>query len=309
MRVCLVHNPGAGDTNHSGEKLVELVATAGHQVDYRESKGSWHNSLDDRPDLIAVAGGDGTVGEVTRATIGRAIPITILPTGTANNIAGWLGLTGIPNEELVAGWTHGGMQPFDLGVARGPWGSFRFLESIGIGLLAGMMSEIKKGTSTYVNELDGRERRIAAALAVLERLLRRSEAFRCEVRLDGLDLSGDYLLVEILNFGVAGPNLRLAPEAHGADGMLDVVLVHAHERGRLERHLSSIETDSGEESRLRVQHARHVSIHCEDCTVHLDDELWTNESGEHLIAEANVQADAVTFLVPSSSPRRRPCLP
>jgi hypothetical protein len=30
------------------------------------------------------------------------------------------------------------------------------------------------------------------------------KAFRCDVRLDGLDLSGDYLLVEILNFGVAG---------------------------------------------------------------------------------------------------------
>jgi hypothetical protein len=88
------------------------------------------------------------------------------------------------------------------------------------------------------------------------------------------------------------------------------VLVHAHERGTLEKHLSSIGTDARQESRLRVQHARHVSIRCEDCTVHLDDESWANEGGHLLVAEANVEADAVTFLVPSSShPSALPMLP
>ena len=187
-----------------------------------------------------VAGGDGTVGQVARATAGRAIPIAILPTGTANNIAGWLKLTGIPIEELVAGWTRASLQPFDLGVARGRWGTSRFLESVGVGLLAETMAEIDAGGAGYVNQLNGRETRITAARELLQSVLRRTRAVRCDLQLDELTLAGEYLLVEVLNFGAAGPNLRLAPDADGADGLLDVVVVEAHERSWLEKHLSAI---------------------------------------------------------------------
>lgn len=38
-------------------------------------------------DLVAVAGGDGTVGEVAEALLGTPVPIAILPTGTANVVA------------------------------------------------------------------------------------------------------------------------------------------------------------------------------------------------------------------------------
>ena len=38
-------------------------------------------------DLVAVAGGDGTVGEVAEALLGTDVPIAILPTGTANVVA------------------------------------------------------------------------------------------------------------------------------------------------------------------------------------------------------------------------------
>jgi len=38
-------------------------------------------------DLVAVAGGDGTVGEVAEALLGVDVPIAILPTGTANVVA------------------------------------------------------------------------------------------------------------------------------------------------------------------------------------------------------------------------------
>ena len=243
MRVSLIHNPGAGDDDHSGEQLVDLLTQAGHQVRYHSSKTAWHATLDDRPDLLAVAGGDGTVCEVAKAIAGRNIPITILPTGTANNIAGYLGLSEIRLQALVNGWRAAALQPFDLGVARGPWGTHRFLESVGVGVLASLISEIDAGGAAYVNELNGRTARLDAALDVLERVLKRSTPLECQVELDDLQLSGEYLLIEILNFGAAGPNLPLAPHADGGDGMLDVALVEAHERSWLEQHVSDIRTN------------------------------------------------------------------
>ena len=304
MRISVIHNPNAGDDDHSAEQLIALLTRAGHGVTYFTSRSPWQATLADRCDLLVVAGGDGTVGEVVRATAGRAIPIAVLPMGTANNIARWLGLTGIPLEELVADWARPSLQPFDVGVARGPWGDFRFLESIGIGLLAGVMAEIEGGPAAYVNQLNGRETRIIAAREVFQHVLRRSSALKSDIQVDGRNLSGEYLLLEVLNFGAAGPNLQLAPDADGADGLLDVVLIEAHERAWLADHLVAIDTDSPTAPALPVLHARRVTIQCEGCRVHLDDELWPERS-DALVAEIWVEPAAVTFVVPPNAAQRR----
>ncbi len=304
MRVVLVHNPSSGDDDHAGEHLTEMLTQAGHQVTYETKKKRWRAAIDEGPELVVVAGGDGTVSDVARATARRGIPIAILPTGTANNIAGWLGLTGISHPELVAGWTNAVHAPFDLGIARGPWGSYEFLESIGIGLLAGLMSEIDDGGSGYVNELDRRDERVEAALDVLGHVLAQAHPVPCEIRLDDHVLTGEYPLVEVLNFGSAGPNLRLAPHADGNDGRLDVVLVEAHERAWFETRLADIRQDPSRASALRVHHAQRVTIRCERSRLHLDDTLWTADSGTPgITAEATVEPGALTFLVPPAADR------
>ncbi len=303
MRVSLIHNPNSGDDDHAGEHLVELLTRAGHEVRYFRSHTPWQAAIAaDRPELLVAAGGDGTVGQVARAITGRAIPIAILPTGTANNIAGWLKLTDLSLEELVAGWTRAALQPFDLGVTRGRWGTYRFLESVGVGLLAETIAEIDAGGAGYVNQLNGRATRITAALEVCERVLRRMRPVRCEIQLDDVTLAGEYFLVEVLNFGAAGPNLRLAPNADGADGLLDVVVVEAHERAWLEKHVSAIESDPGNRPPLRVHHAQRVTIHCEPCIVHFDDELWPEEGPS--VVEAGIEPAALTFLVPPAAAPR-----
>jgi len=298
MRVTLVHNPNSGDDDHERDYLIGMISRAGHRVAYHTSKEPWLAALDPMPDLIAVAGGDGTVAKVVRAVANRSIPVTILPMGTANNVAGWLGLSGIPFDELVAGWSAGKLQPFDMGIARGPWGMHRFLESVGFGVLAGLMDEIDSGSSTHVNELDSREARVAAALGVLESLLGKAAPVRCELTLDDVVFAGDYLLVEVLNFGAAGPNLHLAPTADGADGMLDVVVIEAHERAWLEHHLAMVRAEPDSAPRLPVHHARRVTIRCQRCLVHVDDELWSGKEEGRFTVEAFVESAALRFLVP-----------
>ena len=125
----------------------------GYAVDYRPSKADWSQGLALAPDVVAVVGGDGTIGEIARLMPTRAIPIAILPAGTANNIATSLGLTGIPILDLETRWPRASHQTFDVGVARGPWGEFRFLESVGGGLLSDSIATIDEGWASHVNEM------------------------------------------------------------------------------------------------------------------------------------------------------------
>ena len=83
-------------------------------------------------DLVAVAGGDGTVGEVAEALLGTDVPIAILPTGTANVVAREYGI-GRTVAEAERTLTSSA-RPAHHGVARGgprrassarAWGSTR----------------------------------------------------------------------------------------------------------------------------------------------------------------------------------------
>jgi diacylglycerol kinase family enzyme len=85
-------------------------------------------------DLIAVAGGDGTVGKVARRLIGRGIPIAVLPMGTANNISRTLGITDLSVIQLIPSWSTARHLSWDAGVSEGPWGERTFIEGIGAGL-------------------------------------------------------------------------------------------------------------------------------------------------------------------------------
>ncbi len=244
-----------------------------------------------------VAGGDGTVADVARISAERQIPITILPTGTANNIAGTLGLAGTSHDALVAAWPRGTLRPFDLGVASGPWGRSVFLESVGIGALAELISEIDRGGAGYVNELEDREQRIEAAVDVLQAIVGGSIGIRCELEIDNQAVAGEYMLVEVLNFGAAGPNLRLAPGADGSDGRLDVVLVSASDRAMLSRHLESSEAEPRMSGLWQIHHGSRVRLRCDRSTVHIDDELWRGED-EEMDMVLEIEPGAVTFLVP-----------
>ena len=89
MRVTLIYNPKAGETaNPEADELMAMIRRAGHNAEYASSKGKhFKSALEAAGDLVAVAGGDGTVAKVAKVLAGRGVPMTVLPTGTANNIA------------------------------------------------------------------------------------------------------------------------------------------------------------------------------------------------------------------------------
>ncbi len=302
MRVTLIHNPGAGDSGTpAAEALKRAIRDAGHELAYLSCKvDGWEAKLDEPADLFAVAGGDGTVGVVARRVAGSDVPITVLPMGTANNIARSLGLADTPVERLVAGWAHGRRVKLDIGTATGPWGRSTFVEGAGAGLFAWTMPQAD--ASRTLASLDRADDKIVYALELLKERLRRCPAIRIEATLDGRDVSGTYVLFEAMNMRYIGPNLYLAPEGDPADQRLDVVAVPEPDRDRFFDYLSSWQDGRMCEPRLPSFRGRLLQMHWGGFEVHLDDRIWPAQ-GETPARDASTielgfRGETVALLLP-----------
>ncbi len=117
---------------------------------------------------------------------------------------------------------------------------------------------------------------------------------------DGVDLSGEYIAVEVLNIRFVGPNLPLAPEADPSDGMLDVVLVGEADRKPLLAYIENrLHLASGQLPDLRVVPARSIEmIAPAGVQCHLDDQVWPlDQPLDHAAAlSVSCQSGAATFV-------------
>ena len=304
MRVLVLHNPKAGSDETDGEELVRQIERCGHHVEVHTSKKAWRTALHREPDLVVAMGGDGTVGKVARELAGRNIPIALLPMGTANNVATALGLKDRELPGLIAGWNDAARRPFDVGVARGPWGEYRFLESVGLGLLSEAIHAIDEGHAAYVNEIGHTETRINAALDVFRHTVQEIPPASVELWLDGNALSGEYILVEALNFGAAGPNLNFAPHGNPSDGLLDLVLAQDEDRGLLRDRLNQLRSEPAAAAGLRTHRGRRLEMRCQGRLLHLDDLLWRGDDRVATTMEITVEPGALTFLIPPGPENR-----
>lgn len=293
MRILLVYNSGAGDADHSRESLIGLIEQHGHDVASFAATDDWKSAADGSVELIVAAGGDGTVGDVARHVAGSSVPVGVIPLGTANNVASALGLASLSIPELVASWACGRRRPCDIGRATGPEGVFRFIESVGVGLLAESIAAIAGGGAAHVHQPGAAGERMDAAIEVLRETLRTLEPVTADLVLDGQPIRGDYLLLEIMNFGGAGPNLSLVPHGASADGLFDVVMADDRHRTQLIEDLPRYRFPQRPAASLPMYTARHVTLTCKDCRCHVDDQLRVCREP----IELTVERHAVTFLV------------
>jgi diacylglycerol kinase family enzyme len=304
MRVTLIHNPDSGDdAQPSGNRLLALIRRRGHQVTYVSSQENWRSRLETPGDLVAVAGGDGTVGKVAMFLVGRRVPLTILPLGTANNISKTFGLADTALEALVDGWIDGSLRKVDVGIATGPWGSTCFIEGIGMGLFAGTMAKLQARDNLELVHLDQTQEKVASVVQMMHERLEDYPPTNLKVTLDGHDMSGEYILLEALNTRFVGPNLSLASNTDPSDGLFDVVVVAQDERHKLERHLSSYRKGPLYLPDLIVRQGRHLEIDWTGFDIHIDDEAWPGTTStfplEPSAIDVRIDPGAMAFLVPS----------
>jgi diacylglycerol kinase (ATP) len=306
MKVTLIHNPDAGDdTQPSANQIMRLIRKAGHKVKYFSSKDKkWDKALKKPCDIVAVAGGDGTVGKVARRLVDSRVPIAVLPMGTANNIATTIGLAGRALEDLIAGWKDAPCVNFDAGVAKGPWGIRNFIEGFGVGLFAETMFRIDDGQHPHVLLADDPEAEINAALNALKKQLSGYPPKELTVRLDGQDLSGDYYMLEALNVRYIGPNLELVPRAEINDGLFDVVFVAKGEQAKLRQYISACLEHKRSRVLLTVRQGRHLQVEWKGSQVHIDDTAWPEDGDVDRMPSAaidiKIDPGALVFLKPAA---------
>jgi diacylglycerol kinase family enzyme len=267
MRVSLFHNHRAGDST-SLSWIRELIETSGHElVRVFDREAAFGELVDQRTELVVAAGGDGTAAAAARLLAGHTIPLAILPFGTANNIARALEGDATP-EQLVSGWDRAVRRRVDLGMARGHWGEHRFMEGVGVGLGPATI------VSTRHEPLDGDDAssNISSAIDRYSEVLRELRPCSWTLRLDGDEMTGDFLAVQVMNIRSVGPNLVLAHDADPCDGYFSVVTAKEEHRDELARYLQ--DRIEGRESRLTLptRYARHVELLGRG-DAHVDDEV------------------------------------
>jgi diacylglycerol kinase (ATP) len=220
MRLLIFHNQSAGSGDTTREELLDAFAEAGFDATY-STKREGEPADASGTDTIVVAGGDGTVQTaIDRFTDFRG-SFTILPLGGANNIATSIGIHGGPND-VAGGLRQGRRRGFCLGRLEGCGLGREFVESVGVGALAGSLAHGHAHTP--------KGDKIRAGRTTLADMLREAEPIRSKITVEGTDLPGDALFAEVLNVGVTGPSLRLAPNFEAGVGTLAVAWLPAEKR-------------------------------------------------------------------------------
>lgn len=290
MDALLFHNPTAGDGEHTRKELLSILHEAGVSADYCSTKGkTFPGRLAERADLFIAAGGDGTVAKILKKMPDRSIPVAILPLGTANNIARSLGIQGSV-KALIAGWKGGRKQPFDIGLAAGPWGRKLFVEAVGIGSMTAAMERID---SVQIERADG----VKLGRDTFRKVLSDAKPIQVRLSVDGRTSEDELLLVEILNIAYAGPGIALVQDDGLGDRLFDIVTLRPDQRKDMVKWLGASHPKNP--APITLQQGRKINLTWEGAPLRLDDSRPSAaERADKVTIE--IEGAPVTILVPNA---------
>jgi len=173
------------------------------------------------PDVMLVAGGDGTIRTVVEAVRESGVPIAPLPVGTGNLLARNLSLPLTDLERSIEAAFTGADQTVDVGLAElehesGDRTSHVFLVMAGMGLDAAMAENTSRSAKKRLGWL--------AYVAPIARSIIANQLFHLDYRIDGGRVKSTRAHTIIVgNCGTLTGNMLLIPAAVVDDGLLDVV--------------------------------------------------------------------------------------
>jgi diacylglycerol kinase (ATP) len=289
VRVSLLYNRNSGDGVPLDHIRDAIVQHRHDLVRIVEKHADLERLLEETPEIVVAAGGDGTVALAARLLARRRIPLAILPLGTANNIAKSVGIKGSIND-VVAGWDTARRRPLDLGVADGVWGRRYFVEAVGGGLMPTAIADMQ--ARLHEGELAA-TLRVTAAVRTFGEVLSRLQPAEWTIVADGAQTVGEFLLVEVLNIRSIGPNLVFAADADPSDGLFRVVVAGEEHRDEIAHYLRGRLDGRDEALSLPSERARRVTLQSQT-DVHVDDQVLSF-SGSRVVS-IHVEAGAVELL-------------
>lgn len=223
------------------ERLEAVVAVAENTHGWARSRWyptSAHDSgrsaaeaaLAEEPEVVLIAGGDGTVRAAAAVLAETETPIALLPLGTGNLLARNLALPLHSVEASVAAAFGGRTRAIDVGVAElenelEERSKHTFLVMAGIGLDAEMAEHTSAAAKRRLGWL--------AYVTPIARSIIGNQLFHVDYRVDrGRVRSTRAHTVIVGNCGLLTGNMLLIPDAVIDDGRLDVVMMRP--KGRFE---------------------------------------------------------------------------
>jgi diacylglycerol kinase (ATP) len=221
-KVKFIYNPFSGENTITTDidkviavhqKYDYLVVPYRISLEYEISKA--FEDIDNTYKYILIAGGDGTVDNVVNhmKQLGINLPIAVIPTGTANDFAKFLG---IPHEVELACEQILTSQVKTIDIGRINDKYFVNVAS------TGLFTDISQKTSVTLKNTMGK---LAYYVKGIEQLPN-FKKLKIKVNSKEIEYDGDMYLMLIFNGQTAG-NLKFAYKAEVDDGYLDVIIIKA----------------------------------------------------------------------------------
>lgn len=161
---------------------------------------------------IVSVGGDGTAHDVLNGIVGTEAAMGIIPCGVGNDFVKMLGLSINNLEAACQVVADGYTKKIDIGMVNGKY----FLNMVGIGF-DGEVAERKAKTPKYIHGF-------YAYLIQIFPVLFFYQPKHVKIRMNGVSLEADILLLTIGNGRYSGGGFKLTPQAELDDGLLDICL-------------------------------------------------------------------------------------
>jgi len=146
------------------------------------------------------------------------------------------------------------------------------------------------------NDIPDPKEQIQAALELLYELVLSAPVKKCEIQIDTIDCSGEFLLVEVMNIRSIGPNLHLAPDADPGDGRFDIVLITENQRKHLAEYVRNKIDGLEVPFDFPLLKGKRLQIDWHGKHVHVDDEYHKVDQPARIRIE--LRQGLLEFLVP-----------
>jgi diacylglycerol kinase family enzyme len=296
MRVLLCHNPTAGNKGgHDKDSIMAALKLADHDARYISVKDEkFLAAFEKEADLIVAAGGDGTLAHVLTNIPDRAVPIAILPLGTANNFARSLGIAGTP-QELVEMWDIERHCPVSLGSVTGHWGTSLFLEGYGIGVFPDFLQAASKEKKP-----EGADN-LRKGRHWLQKALKKAEPVDLTIKIGDKTQEKTVLGIEVCNIAFTGPGLPIAATADLSDDKLDVVIFEVDQRHAM---IDWVGKPLDEKPPVTNRKVERIDITFSGAATRVDDEAFGAGNKEQTV-EIVCEETPVRVLIPVKHPTQK----
>lgn len=218
-RILFVINPVSGGKKKTtfNKQVLEVLDLNRFDPTFKITNHANHayelakSAIDERYDAVIAVGGDGTINEIGTALVGSDIPLGIVPEGSGNGLALYLG---IPMNESAALRRINRFE--SVGIDCGKIGERCFFNIAGIGFDASVSdrfaSETFRGPVGY--------------LRTIINVISKYKPKKYILDIDGKVYEREAFMISVANSPQYGNNAYIAPNASINDGVLDVCIVH-----------------------------------------------------------------------------------